>query len=657
MKFTEIELTNWAVYRETSTIQFDSTSEKPIILINGNNDKGKTSLFYAIKYALYGEKGIMTHTKENYRKVSEWANFYSAKEGDGELCVELSIQREDNSVIRIQRKRKFFQTPTGEEITISREDELTIFENSEPLTTAGKNVREMDRWIQIHILPIDASQFFLFDGEVIQKYTQSPGPSVQKAIQQVLGLSEITNAQKSLAKLLESVQDERTKKARIETKDKKIQNELEVIAIDIKNVKTMINGTKSEKESAEKIIENNNKIINEFKDLRGKKDRQKELQERLANKKRTLDEFTEELKDKRDYGGLLLANQLLKIIFTTEETPSSLVQWESQTSAYIVDNELENCVCETKIDSVIKDKLKDKVLQLKENPFSNLKRLVESITSSYRPDAIDVELNMIVNKISDTEDEIQLDQEEIEQISKEIKNNPDIGTDLKERETQNDKAWKDIGTYEIKITDDEKTLSRLKGREQNLTAQVAQSSASDDLKKLTKLEEYIEKAISVFGKSFNDYFIIQKPKLEKTITDVFILLTNSRAKYKAIHLTPKFEIEIERNDGVQLPAHRYSPSAGAGQIAVTAVIAGFNKFSTIDAPVVIDTPAGRLDPIHTENLLEFYPKLSKQVIILPQSGEISIEDEQIIADFVATRYVIESKASDPNQSRIVRDAS
>ena len=42
MKFTELELTNWAVYRETSTIQFDSTSEKPIILINGNNDKGKT---------------------------------------------------------------------------------------------------------------------------------------------------------------------------------------------------------------------------------------------------------------------------------------------------------------------------------------------------------------------------------------------------------------------------------------------------------------------------------------------------------------------------------------------------------------------------------------------------------------------------------------
>ena len=72
---------------------------------------------------------------------------------------------------------------------------------------------------------------------------------------------------------------------------------------------------------------------------------------------------------------------------------------------------------------------------------------------------------------------------------------------------------------------------------------------------------------------------------------------------------------------------------------------------------MIDTPAGRLDPIHTENLLEFYPKMSEQVIILPQSGEISPDDEEIISDFIATRYTIQPKSNDPNQSRIVRDES
>ena len=144
------------------------------------------------------------------------------------------------------------------------------------------------------------------------------------------------------------------------------------------------------------------------------------------------------------------------------------------------------------------------------------------------------------------------------------------------------------------------------GQERNMTSQIVQSSADEDLKKIIAQEEYVEKSIKVFVKSFSDYFEIEKPRLEKTITGIFLQLTNAPKKYKAIHLTTNFDIEIERQDGLKFPAHRYSPSAGAGQIAVTAVIAGFNQFSTRKAPVVIDTPAGRLDPIHTENLLEFY---------------------------------------------------
>ena len=656
MKFTELELTNWAVFRETTTVSFDSTPDKPIILINGDNDKGKTSFFYAIRYALYGEKGLYSHPKKNYRRIAEWPNFYSAKDADGELCVELSIEMEDNSVKRIQRKRKFFQTPTGAEITTSRSDELTIFENGEP-KNVGKTEREITRWIENHILPFEASQFSLFDGEVIQQYTEDTSPTVQNAIQQVLGLAEIKEAGKDLGKLLESIQSEKTKTARLTTKDNTLKNDLDVTAKNIEVYTTLINATKTEIDSCHNLIENNNKVINEFKDLRVKKDKQAELQRSLNDNKQTLFEYGVELKNIRNSAGLLLVNPLLKIISITEETPSSIDQWNSQTSAYIIDNKIENCVCETKIDEGVLDILKRKVLQLKENSFSNLKRLGENISVSYRPDAVDEQLNNIINKISDVEDQIKLDDEEIGQISQEIKNNPDIGRDLKEREEENEKSYKNIGVLQEKFELDKKNLERFKGKQHNLTATILQSSASQDLRKLIEQEQYVQKIIKVFDKSFNDYFIIQKPKLEEKITKVFLQLTNAPDKYKGIVLTNEFEIEIMRVDGVQLPARRYSPSSGASQIAITAVIAGFNAFSPRGSPVVIDTPAGRLDPTHTENLLEFYPKLSEQVIILPQSGEITPNDEKIISDFISAKYKIVPKVNDPNQSRIVRDES
>jgi DNA sulfur modification protein DndD len=655
MKFTQLEITNWAVYRDTATVPLDSTPEKPIILINADNDKGKTSLFYSIRYALFGERGLKNHPKENYRHLEEWPNLYSAKEGDGELCIELTIDY-DNKSIRIQRKRKFFQTPTGEKIALSKEDEVTIFENGDPIKV-GKDAREIDRWIQINLMPFDASQFFLFDGEVIQKYTEETVPAVESAIQQVLGLSEIKHAQINLSKLLESVQKQKVKKAALTTKDKKLKNDLEGIELELKHRKEELKNAKSERDSAELVIKENNKKINEFKDLRKAKDKQQELQDKVKNNKRTLDEYQEELKEKRDYAGLLLSNQLLKIISTTEETPSSIEQWESQTAAYLIDKDIKLCVCETKIDTAIAGKLKQKILQLKQNPFSNLKRLGENISASYRPDALDVQLNAVVNKIGDTEDQIQLDQEQMDAISKEISNNPDIGEELKQKEKTNVTLAAAIIVLDSEISEFEKKMERLKGQEHNMTTQIVKSSADDDLQKIMELEKYIEKTIKVFVKSFTDYFKIEKPKLEKTITEIFLNLTNAPKKYKAIHLTDNFDIEIERQDGLKFPAHRYSPSAGAGQIAVTAVIAGFNKFSTRKAPVVIDTPAGRLDPIHTENLLEFYPTMSEQVIILPQSGEISPDDEEIISDFIATRYTIQPKSNDPNQSRIVRDES
>lgn len=653
MKFLQLEVTNWSVFRTTQRISFDSTYEKPIILINGYNDKGKTSLFYSIRYALFGEKGLRSHTKDAYKSLSEWPNFYSAKDGDGELCVELTIQFDDKSVKRIQRKRSFIQTPTGEVITLGQKDQITIFENNEPIKV-GKDNTEIDKWIEAHVLPYPASQFFLFDGEVIQKYTDSPESSVKEAIEQVLGLSEIKNAKEDLNILIESVRDEKTKKARFATKDENAREKITELERAIKETKQLLKDSIDEKDSAERLVTENNKIINQFKELREKKERQDLLTETIKSNKKALGEFGIQLKEKRDYAGLLLSNQLLKIISTTEETPPSKEQWESKTVTHLIDNHHENCVCNTPIDDKIKGIFERKMLNLRDNSFSRLKRLVETISASYRPDGLDVELNSVVNKISDIEDVIKTDEDERKKISEAITGNKDIGEDLKRKETTNIEAQRRIGEIEGHIPSLHKEIDSKIAKLNDLTNKITQSSADDELIKVVKLETLIEKTIKVFDDAFLAYFEKEKPKLEKEISNVFMKLTNAPEKYNAIQIDNNFGIQIKRQDGVLLPSHKYSPSAGAGQIAATAVIAGFGKFTTRKSPIVIDTPAGRLDPTHTENLLGFYREMGEQVIILPQPDEIDEKDEQIFSDYISTRYDIFAKASDPNQSIIVR---
>ena len=107
MKIRRLEIGNWGRYREPETISFDTTSDLNILLIYGNNDRGKTTLFYALRYLLYGERGLKNHPNESYRKLSSWANLTSAKQENGTMFVELQVETDDDKLITIERKREF----------------------------------------------------------------------------------------------------------------------------------------------------------------------------------------------------------------------------------------------------------------------------------------------------------------------------------------------------------------------------------------------------------------------------------------------------------------------------------------------------------------------------------------------------------------------
>lgn len=54
MELKKVKLYNFTSYAGEANFDFSTTSSQNIILIGGNNGTGKTSLFTAIKLALYG---------------------------------------------------------------------------------------------------------------------------------------------------------------------------------------------------------------------------------------------------------------------------------------------------------------------------------------------------------------------------------------------------------------------------------------------------------------------------------------------------------------------------------------------------------------------------------------------------------------------------
>lgn len=82
-------------------------------------------------------------------------------------------------------------------------------------------------------------------------------------------------------------------------------------------------------------------------------------------------------------------------------------------------------------------------------------------------------------------------------------------------------------------------------------------------------------------------------------------------------------------------------SAGERQLLSISILWGLAKASGRMAPVVIDTPLGRLDGQHRDYLVErYFPKASRQVVLLSTDKEINRRYSDLMDNSVSRRYLI-----------------
>lgn len=102
-----------------------------------------------------------------------------------------------------------------------------------------------------------------------------------------------------------------------------------------------------------------------------------------------------------------------------------------------------------------------------------------------------------------------------------------------------------------------------------------------------------------------------------------------------------FGLNLYDSQGKSLPKNRLS--AGEKQLLATALLWGLARVSGRNLPVAIDTPLGRLDSSHRQNLLErYFPTASHQVLLLSTDTEIdkAAAKQLETAGAIATEYLL-----------------
>ena len=132
-------------------------------------------------------------------------------------------------------------------------------------------------------------------------------------------------------------------------------------------------------------------------------------------------------------------------------------------------------------------------------------------------------------------------------------------------------------------------------------------------------------------------------KLEGEVTECFrYLLHKSDLVHRVAIDTHNFSLSLYDPQGETVPKHRLS--AGEKQLLSIAFLWGLARVSGRNLPIAIDTPLGRLDSSHRNNLVErYFPTASHQVILLSTDTEIRQNELQQLTepDAIAHQYLLQ----------------
>lgn len=647
MRFTELVLNNFGPYLGYQTINLrpeDDKTPPPIVLFGGMNGGGKTTLMDAIRLALYGPRAQCS-TRGNL----SYSDFLSQ-------CVHNQTPPTEKTRIELA-----FEHVVGDRFVEHRivrtwgkspkdgKDQLGILEDDwkdEGLTETW------DEYIET-LLPLGISNLFLFDGEQVKELAEQdePPPLVFDAIQSLLGLELADRLAVDLDVLVSRKRKELANKQQLTNLEDLEQNlqtkqsEYEAAEQEVKTCQQALEKARSHHQATKE------KLMKEGGEIAGQRN---QLEAEIQN-------IESEMQTQRDRLREIAADSLpLKLISPLLQDAKHQGEQENQWQEYTIARDILHSRDQRLLDYL-------QTLDVSESNLLAIQKFLESDRHQ-----LDIE--------NDPDKEIWLhaDTTAIEQIGNLLDYQlPSLQqraqeclqklTDLEQQKTAKERqlaAAASPETYQQLVDAVSDASAKLKQAEhQYQDAEHRCQEIADAIAKLKKQlqrysEEYIdrENANHIIQSSarvkqtlqrFKERLTLKKlNKLETEVTECFrYLLHKSDLVHRVVIDTQTYSLSLYDSQGNPVPKHRLS--AGEKQLLAISFLWGLARVSGHQLPIAIDTPLGRLDSSHRQNLVErYFPAASHQVILLSTDTEIAETEVNTLRQqkAIAHEYLLEYNA-------------
>jgi DNA sulfur modification protein DndD len=625
LSIRSISLTDFGPFKGEQCIDFPADSG--VAIIYGENMRGKTTLLNAIRYALFGKVITRGAGEVALHQIGNWETAKEKGKYGFKVVLEFEHEGSKYQLTREHRPRAGIKVPQTD---IDYQQE-TFLRKDGTVLGPDAGASELAR-----IMPETVSRFFLFDGELLQQYEEllrnesEMGRNIKEAIERILGVPVLTNGRTDLGELFKDAQRREAKAAQknqktqslgnqheallkqrdgLQDKTDRLKKDLDALRLGKASKEDLLRKTEKTKALLDERTRLQDEITNAETRLKDKEERRKELLtvawKGLLNSRirATRDSLEQDLKNSRDayQRALVSADMADKLRKAIDDGECSTCGQELSAPA------------KARLVALVADVLPKEERTQTEARIQQLESRIAALKQSEAASNADV-----LQEVQDAIDELKITKATAEDRLTEIKEQTkDIDeAELRRLYSEYEKMLTDMGILQEGIKKQEDALKTSNDQIGKVEAEMAKF-ADADLDTERERKELCDKLRSLFAGAVDAYRERLRGRVEKDATALFVKLT-SEPEYNALRINDNYGLTIVHQDGSAIPVR----SAGAEHIVALSLMGALQRNAPLRGPIVMDSPFGRLDQVHTTKVVQALPSMADQVLLLVYESEL-----------------------------------
>jgi DNA sulfur modification protein DndD len=618
-----LSLENFGPYKGLQTIEFP---DQGVSIVYGENMRGKTSLLNAIRYALFGRVISRGSTEVSLHKIGNWE---SAKEGDFGFKVVLCFESDgqDYELIRQFMPKSGVSEPKD---NTDYTEQFFLRRDGSPLGPA-----EIEHELS-QIMPEQVSRFFLFDGELLQEYEEllrdqsEMGDKIKQSIERILGVPVLTNTRADVSRLFHEAQKNESKVAQLNQKTQQIgslhsnaieqrsahQKELARLQkqfAELSDQQASIEDELRKTKRIENLLNERDRLRNEIREIQEKREEKKErikqilsdvwldmLDPKIKQLRANLREQVSGLRSKEIEVSVTKENlRSIRKALQDEKCPTCLRELDQRSREHLEAIIIASTDSQTAtIDAELLNELNGRLTALENIETSDKRGTVREILNDL--DDMSVQESARLDRIEEIkEDTDTYDESEIRRLS-----------------SENNGLIRQLTILDGGIKAEKSKVAEISDNIKRMQSQLDKIGGEDFVKE-RRLRETYEKLHELMSEGVSVYRDQLREKVEKDATSLFRKLI-SEEDYKGLEINQNYGLTILHKDGDPIEVR----SAGAEHIVALSLMGALQKNAPLSGPIIMDSPFGRLDDMHTTKVISTLPSMAGQVMALVYESEL-----------------------------------